>query len=240
MNKHSIGALLVILIIALAIGSCKHEIPVATTGGGGITPPDVPPTGNPGTPCDPSKVYFQQQVLPILISNCAKSGCHDNASHQDGVVLTSYNSVMTTGDVRPGRPDNSEIWEKIADGEMPPAGNTPLTQTQKNLIYNWIVQGAQNLVCENACGDTVNVTYSVSVKNIITNKCQGCHSGATPQGGIDLSTYNGLKAKVNDGRLWGAVNHSAGFSAMPKGGNKLSVCELAMIQKWISQGAPNN
>ena len=213
--------------------SCKHEIPV-------IPPDSSTSSGDSTTICDPNKIYFQQQVLPILVSNCAKSGCHDNASHKEGIILTSYNSTIQTGRVRPGQPNESELYKKIANGEMPPAGNTPLTPAQKNLIYDWILQGAKNLVCENMCGDTVNVTFALSVKPIISNKCQGCHSGANPQGGIDLSTYNGVKAKVNDGKLWGSVNWSAGFSPMPKNGNKLTGCELTKIQKWIAQGAPNN
>ena len=232
MYKQIIFVLLAMIVI-ITTGSCKHEIPV-------IPPDSSTSSGDTSTPCDPTQIYFQQQVLPILVSNCAKSGCHDNASHKEGVILTSYNSIMQTTDVRPGRPYDSDLYEEISDGNMPPAGNTPLTQAQKDLIRNWILQGAKNLVCENMCGDTVNITYSLSVKSIITNKCQGCHSGAATAGGIDLSSYNGVKAKVNDGKLWGAVNQLPGFSAMPKNGNKLSICELAKIQKWIAQGAPNN
>ena len=87
--------LLAMVLIAAAIGSCKHELPTT-----GTIPPDPPPVGDTTTSCDPNKIYFQQQVLPILVSNCAKSGCHDNASHQDGVILTSYSSVITTADVQ--------------------------------------------------------------------------------------------------------------------------------------------
>ena len=221
------------MILIVFIGSCKHEIP--------LFPPDSSTSsGDSSTPCDPNKIYFQQQILPILVSNCAKSGCHDNASHKEGIVLTSYNSTMQTGEIRPGYPNNSKIYTEIMKGEMPPAGNTPLTSSQKNLIYNWILQGAENLVCQNLCGDTINITYSLSVNPIILNKCQGCHSGANLQGGIDLSNYLAVKTQVTNGKLWGAVNWLPGFSPMPKNGNKLSTCELTKIQKWIAQGAPNN
>ena len=88
--------------------------------------------------------------------------------------------------------------------------------------------------------DTGNVTYSGAIRNIISNKCQGCHSGANASGGFDYSTYNGVKANADDGKLWGAVNHVQGYSAMPKNGSKLSDCELGQIKKWIDAGAPNN
>ncbi len=232
MKKQTIFVLLGVTVIVL-VGSCKHEIPF-------FAPDSTTSSGDTSTPCDPNKIYFQQQVLPILISNCAKSGCHDNASHKEGIVLTSYNSTMQTGGIRPGYPNNTKIYTEITKGEMPPAGSTPLTTVQKNLIYNWILQGAENLVCQSMCGDTVNVTYSLSVNPIILNKCQGCHSGSNLQGGIDLSSYLAVKVQVNNGKLWGAVNWSPGFSPMPKNGNKLSTCELTKIQKWIVQGAPNN
>ncbi len=151
---------------------------------------------------------------------------------------------MTTGDVRPGNPNSSEIWEKISDPDpsdrMPPPPRQALSQAQKDIIFKWIMQGAKNNSCVASACDSTNVTYGVSIKNIITNKCQGCHSGGAPSGGIDLSTYNGVKTKVNDGRLWGAINHLPGYSPMPKNGQKLSDCEIGLFRKWINAGAPNN
>jgi len=231
-------AIILFVLVLIFIGSCRHEIPGSSVS---ITPTTPPPTiGNVNTPCDPNKIYFQQQVLPILVSNCAKSGCHDNASHRDGVILTSFASVIQTADVEPFRPGNSKIYKVIQEGEMPPAGNTPLTATQKQLIYNWIAQGAQDLVCQNLCGDTVNISFANSVKPILTTKCQGCHSGANPAAGIDFTSYTGVRAQVNNGKLWGAINWNTGFSPMPKNGTKLSFCEIVKIQKWIAQGSPNN
>jgi hypothetical protein len=33
---------------------------------------------------------------------------------------------------------------------------------------------------------------------------------------------------------------AAGYSAMPKGGNKLADCQITQVQKWIQAGALNN
>lgn len=115
----------------------------------------------------------------------------------------------------------------------------PLSQAQIDLIKNWIDQGAKNLSCQNIC-DTTNITFGGSIRSIIATKCVGCHGGAAPAGGFDYSTYTGVKAKVNDGRLWGAINQLPGFSPMPKNGAKLSDCEIAQFKKWIDAGAPNN
>lgn len=231
-----------ILLLPFLVCACKHKIdgiadPTNGNTGGGTLPPAPP------TPCDPAKIYFQQQVLPIFISNCTMSGCHDVASHQKGIILTSYEKIMSTADIRPGDPGHGKVWESInetdPDDRMPRPPMAPLTQQQKQIIYQWIVQGAQNLSCQNMC-DSNSFTYSGAIKSLISNKCQGCHSGTAASGGIDLSTYNGLKAKVIDGRLWGAINHQPGFSPMPKNGAKLSDCEITQIKKWIDAGASNN
>ena len=58
----------------------------------------------------------------------------------------------------------------------------------------------------------------------------GGPGGKAPAGGYDYSTCMGVKARVNDGKLWAAVNHVTGFSPMPKNGNKLSDCELKQIK----------
>jgi hypothetical protein len=171
------------------------------------------------------------------------SGCHDDASHQDGVILTSYQKVMNTADIRPGRPGDSELYERITDNDpddrMPRPPRNPLTAQQIQTVRDWIVQGAQNLSCESMC-DSNTFTYSGAIRPLVSNKCMGCHSGTGASGGVDLSTYTGLKVKVTDGRLWGAINHLPGFSAMPKNGNKLSGCEITQIKKWIDSGSPNN
>jgi uncharacterized membrane protein len=220
----------VLLLLLTAVFSCKHEIPGPNDNGG---------SGSTTDPCDPNKVYFRQQVLPILVSNCAKSGCHDDITHEEGIITTSYATVISTGDIKPGRPSDSDLYKEIANGKMPPAGHTPLTQLQKDLIYNWILQGAKDLICENMC-DSNTYTFSGAVQNIISTKCQGCHSGTAAGGGIDLTTYTNVKAQVTNGKLWGSVNFLAGYSAMPKNGTKISDCELAQIRKWIAAGALNN
>ena len=49
--------------------------------------------------CDPNIVYFKQDVLPILQSNCAKSGCHNEESQKHGVILSSYESLINTVEI---------------------------------------------------------------------------------------------------------------------------------------------
>lgn len=221
--------------------SCRHQVdPLYNDGNGNGNSGG---SGSSTTPCDPDKIYFQQQVLPILLSNCAMSGCHDEITHEEGVVLTSYEKVVTTTEIRPGNAAESELYKLIIDldsgDRMPPPPQSALNQQQVQLIYQWIQQGAQNLICQSMC-DSNSFSYGGAIRPLIANKCQGCHTTANAQGGVNLSTYAALKLKITDGRLWGSINHLAGFYPMPKNGAKLSDCEITQVKKWIEAGAPEN
>jgi len=88
--------------------------------------------------------------------------------------------------------------------------------------------------------DTSNVTYSGTIAPIIENNCNICHSQGIQTASIVTEGYDNLIIHINNGFLWGTVNHEAGFSPMPKNGNKLPECSLKQIKTWIDQGALNN
>lgn len=206
---------------------------------------DPPPTGD---PCDPDTIYFDMDVLPILLSSCGKSGCHD-VTAQEGVRLDSYAAVMASDVVEPFDPSDSEMWEKINETDpdkiMPPPPNQPLNSTQKAIIRKWIEQGALDLTCDADC-DTVNVTFSGTIwPNIIQKHCLGCHSGAGASGGIHLENYDNVKTQAmipagQPGSLLGAITHAVGNTPMPQNQPKLDDCKITQIQKWINDGMPNN
>jgi len=98
----------------------------------------------------------------------------------------------------------------------------------------------QLLYPEGGC-DTTNSTFSAVVQPALqTYGCIGCHSGSAPSGNILLNTYANVKTYVQNGKLYGSITHSAGFSAMPQGGNKMSTCATNKIKAWIDAGALNN
>jgi len=211
-----------------------------------IIVPPPPPDDTTGTPCDTNVIYFAQQILPILQSNCAMSGCHDAGSHQDGVVLTSYETVMSTAGVKPNKPNDSELYEVISDNDpqdrMPQFPAPPLSAEQIGLIREWIQQGAKDLSCDPDAGgcDTSNVTFSGYVLPVIQSYCLGCHSGSAPSGGIGLGSYDQVKAVAQAGKLYGAISWEYGYSPMPQNAAQLSDCRISKIKAWIDAGMPNN
>jgi hypothetical protein len=231
------------LLVTQLFSSCKHDIPELTStgdNGGG----NGNGNGNGSLPpCNPDTVYFQQQVLPILVSNCTSSNCHNSIDQEGGIDLTSFAAVMASNIVEIGQAWNSDLVKSITETNpndlMPPPTSGSLTNAQVNLIKKWINQGAQDLLCDGGC-DTSNVTYSGTMAPLMQTYCNGCHSGASPDGGIDLTNYTGVSGAAIDGSLYGSVIHNSNWSAMPKNSAQLPQCKIDQIRIWVNSGYPNN
>ncbi len=248
--KYFLAGLILIGFAALFLPSCVHEpliipdpVPIDTTG----TPVDtnnIPPDSTFGTPCDTNVVYFSQDILPLLVSNCAKSGCHNTQSHKEGVITDTYQGVLRI--VKPGNVNGSKLISAIksnsGEDRMPPSPAQKMNADQIALISKWIDQGAKDLTCDEGAGQcvTTNVSYSGFVAPVLTAYCTGCHSGGSPSGGLTLTTYENVKTVALSGKLYGSISWNTGFIAMPQGLNKLSQCRIDKIKGWIDEGALNN
>jgi len=89
---------------------------------------------------DTPTISFKEQVQPIFVNNCAKSGCHDGSDEFSLKSYTEISSRVHAGDAR--KSELYKVINKLWLGNMPPDG--PLTDEQINLIYTWIMQGAKN------------------------------------------------------------------------------------------------
>lgn len=236
------------VIIAIVFYACKHSPPeqpvIPNPGGGGATG-----GGGTGGGTGSAAICFESEVLPIFQSNCAKSGCHDAASHQDGYVLNAYDSLfkkdgkVNSNNIKPGNPANSELYKVLFETgskKMPPLPNPDLTTDQKNLIARWINEGAKNTTnCNTSC-DSNQFRFAADIQPILQNHCTGCHSGSVPPNGVDLTTYTNVRPVATSALLYGVVAHLPGYDPMPKGTGKLSDCEIAQIRKWVQAGSQNN
>ncbi|CAN5382198.1 hypothetical protein BH10BAC1_BH10BAC1_02770 [soil metagenome] len=184
-------------------------------------------------------VCFQEDVLPIFVSNCAVSGCHNSTDHEAGYDFSNYDGIMKG--VVANHPQRSEVYTVIsgANPSMPPGGANKLSKKELNYIKIWIKMGAKNSSnCSNC--DTTSFTFNGRIQPLINSWCTGCHSGASAGGGYDLTTYTGVAAIAASGQLLGSVQHLAGYSAMPKGTSKLSDCDVKAIEKWVAAGYLEN
>jgi len=234
--------IITVSVIALFVVMCKHEVlkSVNNHNGSDSTNGNNNPPGAVNT-CSADTVYFANTILPMISSGCAITGCHDATTHTEGLVLNSYSGIMKI--VSAGNASGSKLYQVInttnQGSVMPPPPHQPFTASAKASIQKWINQGAKNNQCTGGC-DTTLFTYSGAVAPIINNYCKGCHNTASLGGGIDLSTYAGVKTVALNGKLSGSINHTAGYVAMPQGGSKLQDCQIRQIDKWIQAGAVNN
>jgi Planctomycete cytochrome C len=224
-------------LTVMLLTACIHEIPtVDGTGNGGGNPP---PTGGTEVVCSKDSVYYVNEVQPILLSGCAMTGCHDVASHEGDISLVTYANVMKI--VKAGNANGSKLINVMirTDGErMPPPPLAAIPAEQIEKIKTWINQGAKNNSC-NGC-DASKYNFAATIKPMIANKCQGCHNPTNLGGGIDLSTYDGIKAAAVSGTLYGSISWASGFSQMPKNSAKMSDCEIKQVKSWIDAGMNNN
>ncbi len=98
--------------------------------------------------CAQAAVSFNRDVRPILASKCFVCHGRDEEHRQAGLRLDDRDEAITSGAITPGEPDESELIRRIFSDDPeeimpPPHAETPLADTEKNLLRQWIAQGAR-------------------------------------------------------------------------------------------------
>ncbi len=93
-------------------------------------------------PEPPPKVSFSSDIQPILNSRCVV--CHnEDDAYADFTEAYAYSYTMDY--VKPGNPEKSEFYKRsIGTMNIMPPSEPYLTEAQIQIIYQWILQGAQN------------------------------------------------------------------------------------------------
>lgn len=212
-----------VILSAIVLASCTHL-------------PKVPDPNS--GPCDPGIVDFTNEILPMIQSNCAMSGCHSGSNPADGINLSSYTGIRS--EVRAGDPSESKLFKVLfesGDDLMPPPPMAPLTDAQKERIRLWIQQGAKETNCIGDCDTAAVTTYSGSIAALIQTQCIGCHQGPTASGGLMLTNYSQVSSAITNRGLLDAINATNNYSAMPPSG-PMTDCNIALIERWVRSGMP--
>ncbi len=96
--------------------------------------------------CAQTPVSFHKEIRPILALQCA--ACHQPASRQADLLLTSYDEMKKGGRKGPafvaGKPDESLLVQYLTGALKPqmPFGGKPLADPQVDLFRRWIREGA--------------------------------------------------------------------------------------------------
>lgn len=182
---------------------------------------------------------FQEDILPIFISNCTQSGCHNSKDKEGEYDLSNYEGIMKG--ITPKHPLLSPIYNNIKgkNPSMPQSPYSKLSAKDLMMIRLWINMGAKNTSnCRNC--DTTDYKYSTRISKTIKTWCVGCHNANNAGGGFDLSDYNGVVKSIANNKLLGSLKHLPNFKPMPKNTNALQQCEIDAIEKWINGGNLNN
>jgi len=235
--KKAFSIILLFSILLLFLEQCKHEstepkiIPSITDTIQKDTSHHTQPDTTYHVPNTGDSACFNTQILPMMISNCAMSGCHDPYSHQKGYNLTSYTNIS-----RYAYP----IYSSVTNGKMP-QGRPALSATQKALFLKWISEGARNVMCDTTSCDTSNVTYTSSIQPIIQTYCLGCHTTSVANssgGGIILDNYSAVKTNAQAGHLICSIQWTGTCYKMPQTGSQLSSCSIHKILIWTNTNYP--
>jgi hypothetical protein len=86
--------------------------------------------------------HFDEHIAPVLIRRCLE--CHSGAEPKGGLDLSTKATAAKGGEsgaaMVPGKPDESYLWQRVRDNEMPP--KHPLPDGEKTALRQWIEAGA--------------------------------------------------------------------------------------------------
>lgn len=86
---------------------------------------------------------FDTVVAPLIAKKCL--ACHNATEKKGGLDLSSAKPAFAGGEsgvvLVPEKPEESLLWEKVSQDEMPP--KTPLGAADKQIIQRWIAAGAK-------------------------------------------------------------------------------------------------
>lgn len=195
-------------------------------------------------------ICFVQNILPVFLSSCGTTGCHDAATHKDGYTLIDYTSIMSDNEgIIPNNPGESKFYKVVTEDEpgdiMPPPPRTPLTTEQIANLRKWIEDGALNSDCPDSSCDTSDIiSFSTQVYPILQKNCTSCHSSTLANGGVKLNNYANVQTTAEAERsgisiLTGSIRGLNDFADMPPN-NQLDECSIRIIELWIQQGVLNN
>lgn len=92
------------------------------------------------------QVSFNHQIRPLLSDRCYNCHGPDERTRKGGLRLDVRDAAIETGAIVPGKPGESELITRIHATDrkrMPPAkSNLDLTPKEKDLLSQWIAEGA--------------------------------------------------------------------------------------------------
>lgn len=194
---------------------------------------------------------FEADIQPILQNKCGK--CHSEKAEKASLNLSTMAGLRKGGES--GEPaiaetvDESMLWIMIDGGSMPPEGQTPLTETERERIRTWLAGGAKSAKPDQ---ESVEHLTQHDVLPIVLLRCATCHGAQRQNGKLDLRTVESMRKGGKSGPVFVAgqpdqslMIHRIETEACPPRELLLKFfvkrppkSEVELLRKWIAAGAP--
>jgi uncharacterized membrane protein len=162
--------------------------------------------------------------MAVIAPQCLR--CHSGAGGaKGGLSLETYQQVRANM--------NKIYFRSIEKRDMPADG---MPQAQMDLLKAWIEAGAPEKNTGQKIGPPIQgaITWKVIRDQVFKSSCLDCHSGAKPDGNLDLESLEVVRKNINaifDSAIIRQTMPIEPYAAM-------SDSQKQALMKWISQGMP--
>lgn len=204
-----------LLVVGLALSACNYNHVKDASAGA---------SGRPGGVSSMANVSLNYRTMQAAVLGPQCLRCHSAAGgNQGGLSLETYQQVRASL--------NRIYYRSIEKKDMPSGG---LGAAQYDMLKSWIEAGAPET------GGTVSRTisgpvgWSVVKNQIFKNSCLDCHSGASAEAELDLTSLEVVRRNITG--IFKAAIIDQSMPLQPYAA--LSDSEKQALMKWISQGMP--
>ena len=191
---------------------------------------------------------FPEQMRQLFHDRCGK--CHSDSTRRGELNLSSWEGVQRGGEsgeaLLAADWEEGMLWLMIEGDDMPPEGEPPLTESEKQQIKTWLVASAANME------STERELSQHDVLPIVLLRCAACHGRQLQRGDLDMRTITGMRDGGTRGPAFiaGDADRSLMIQrieshACPPQDQLLKYfvrrpteTEVEMLRAWIDAGGP--
>ncbi len=194
---------------------------------------------------------FETAIRPLFEAKCWR--CHGRDTQKGELDLSTPAGILKGGEAGPvlipGKPEESLLFKKVHEGEMPPKKKDPLNEKEVLAIRHWIEAGA--LFGEKPAATRPEVTQH-DVIPLVLLRCAPCHGARKQEGELDLRTRASMLRGGKTGPVFvpgkpeeSLILKRLRAEEMPPRKRLIEVSvkpmesdEIAKLSQWIALGAP--